>query len=311
MQRWGYTGAGTKRWRCAACATTGIRRRPDHRLRARQTLFNHWLTGNATRADIAAQQGVSMRTLYAWFALAVYPPTRVVVRRPATIVIFDATRIAPDTVLLIALDPKTNQPIGWAKATRESYASWSILLAHLPHMPRYAVSDGHNGLLKALRERWPRIQIQRCMAHVIRDALARLTRHPKLPAGQVLRQIVCQLAHIRTRRQKRTWIRQFHRWQQRHCLFLKEKTRLVGGGWHYTHRSLRRVASHIANALPDLFRYIGHIEVPRTSNKLEGGINGPLKDLMRKHRGLNGNMKVILASIYLHKRIKKPTRNFH
>lgn len=306
MQRWGYTKIGTQRWRCDACVKTGIRTRPDRRRRAHQTQFLQWLDGNSTLKEFAQRTHVHISTVWRHFALVKSLPTRVVIRRSAAIFICDATHIG-DLVLLVVFDPHTNEPRGWTPALHESYASWLGLLSHLPQTPRYGVADGHYGLLKALRERWPGILIQRCITHVIRDALGRLTRHPKLAAGQELRTIVCALAHVRTRRQKRRWIRQFNRWRKRSVVFLKEKTLLVGGGWHYTHRSLRRVASHLANALPDLFRYVGHVEVPRTSNKLEGGINGPLKDLIRKHRGLNTTMKIILASKYLYKRGKIPT----
>ncbi len=254
---------------------------------------------------------MSTWTLVSWFARIPHPPTKVVIRTPVTTIICDATCLTHDVVLLVVFDSDTNMPLAWTPTPRESFASWHDLLAHLPQTPRYVVADGHKGLITALLARWPGIQLQRCIIHVIRACTAKLTQHPKLVAGQELRRIVLALATIRARRQRRKWIRRFRCWEQRRQNFLNEKTVTVDGHWRYTHRSVRRAHIHLVRAIPDLFRFVGHPMVPRTSNKLEGGVNGPLKDLLRKHRGLNTNMKIILASFYLHKRAKKPTRNLY
>ena len=311
MRKHGTTGAGTQRWRCVLCKKTGIKKRSDQQQRGTNLLFKKWLTGNATVNDIAATRGVSARTLHERFAACKKQPCAAISKCNVYILVLDGTGIDNGCVLLIILNAQTNAPIAWWPACRETYASWKALLARCSQQPRYVVCDGHTGMLKAIRERWPSIVIQRCTAHVRREMRALLTRHPKLPAGIALRFMVNTIADIQTRRQKRKWVRAFFRWRKKYKQFLKEKTFTFGGRWHYTHRRLRRASTHLMRALPDLFRYVSDRSVPSTSNQLEGGINSPLKDLIRKHRGMSVRRRLILASFYLQKRAKKTTRNFY
>jgi len=311
MQRWGKTAAGTQRWRCFFCKKTGVKKRLDRQQRSIDILFKKWLIGNATLHDIAEGRGVSVKTLQQRFATCGQYPCSAISKSNARILVLDATGIGRDCVLLVILDAQTNAPIAWRPAAHETMESWNALLARSPQEPRYVVADGHSGLLKAVRERWPEVLVQRCMAHVLREVRGFLTRRPKLPAGIALRLLVNAITTIQTRRQKRKWVRKFFCWRKKYEQFLKEKTRTFGRHWHYTHRQLRRAASHLLRALPNLFRFVRDHDVPSTSNQVEGGINGPIKDLMRKHRGTSVRRRLILATFYLQKRVKKPTRNFH
>ncbi len=311
MRKYGTTGAGTQRWQCVSCAKTGIKKRPDQQQRAIALLFPKWLTGNATLNDLAKHVGVSTQTLIGRFKNYWHQPCAAISKHNVRTIVLDATGIEHNCVLLIMLDAQTNAPIAWRPAVRETYASWKALLERCPQQPRYAVCDGHPGLLKAVRERWPGIFIQRCTAHVLREMRALLTHHPKLAAGIALRILVAAMPDIHTRRQKRKWIRAFFYWRKKYGQFLKEKTITFGRHWHYTHRRLRRAATHLTRALPHLFRYVSDWSVPNTSNQVEGGLNGPIKDLVRKHRGLSVRRRLILATFYLKKRAEKSTRNFN
>lgn len=311
MQRWGKTAAGRQRWRCFLCKKTSIKKRPDRQKQGIHFLFKKWLIGNATLAELSKQKGVSIQALVSRFKSCWRQSCAAISKSDARTLVLDGTRIGRDCSLLIILDTETNAPIAWRPAIRESYASWRALLSVSPQQPAYVVCDGHSGLLKAVYERWPSIYVQRCLAHVLRELRGFLTRNPKLPAGIALRVLIGELAKIKTRRQKRKWVRKLFRWQRKYSKFLKEKTFTLDGHWRYTHRNLRRARTHLLRALPNLFRYIKNRKVPSTSNQLEGGINSPLKDLIRKHRGMGVRRKLILASIYLQKRTKKPTRDFN
>lgn len=311
MQRWGTTVAGTIRWRCFLCKKTGVKKRPDHRLRRKERLFKNWLTGNATLHDLAKCHRVSIKTIRSWFKMRWREACTMRSKASARILIFDATHIDASNTLLVTLDAETNKPNAWGPATSESCESWMAMIRAMPQCPTYAVCDGHPGLIKALYERWPEIRMQRCLAHIIREMRTILTRKPKLAAGKSLKALVSELVNIKTRRQKRRWIRKFFKWLKRFDAFLKERTMGFDGRRRYTHRSVRRGRSHLLRALPDMFRYISDRSVPSTSNQLEGGINSPLKDLIRKHRGMSPEHELVLMSLYLKKRAKKPTRNFH
>ena len=311
MRRHVKTGAGTQRWFCPLCAKTGIKKRLDQHQRGIALLFQEWLTGNATLKDLAKRFGVSKQTLVGRFKKCWHQPCAATSQHNVRTIVLDATGIEHDCVLLIILDAQTNAPIAWRPAMRETYASWTSLLERCPQQPRYVVADGHAGLLKAVRERWPKILIQRCIAHVLREMRVLLTRRPKLPAGIALRILVAAIPDIHTRRQKRKWVRALLHWQKKYKQFLKEKTFTLGGHWHYTHRRLRHAATHLLRALPDLFRFVTDRSVPNTSNQVEGGLNASIKDLLRKHRGMSVRRRLVVATFYLRKRAEKTTRNFN
>ncbi|MFH1653258.1 MAG: hypothetical protein ABIE74_04290 [Pseudomonadota bacterium] len=127
--------------------------------------------------------------------------------------------------------------------------------------------------------------------HVIRQAHAKLTRNPKTVAGKEMRLLIKELPAIHTRRQKRRWIRKWRYWSKKHYRFLTERsygeTQNKKRSWWYTHKQPRAVRSLIKNSLPHLFTFIGHPEIPRTSNHVEGGINSRLKELIHRHRGIS------------------------
>lgn len=319
MQRWGVTACGRIRFHCARCRHGGIRRRPDHAQRRWQQVYVAWITGSLGLMEVARRQRVSLSTVQRHFRdCGSFTPLP---RQPTDAIaglILDGTGVARhQRVALIVRDP-TCGPVTWTFAERESFDSWWRLLDSLRAEgmePRFVVCDGHTGLLKALRHVWPHVLIQRCLIHVVRQARLDLTQSPKTDAGLALLDLVNQILMIRTRRQRRRWLRAYRQWRHRHDAFLKERTLNPEGPrrWWYTHRKLRGVRSLLSNSLPDLFHFIRHPEIPRTTNHVEGGINSRLKDLFRRHRGLSVDRKTTLTAWYLSSRQspKKPTRNDH
>ncbi|MGH8453451.1 MAG: transposase [Nevskiales bacterium] len=231
--------------------------------------------------------------------------------------ILDGTSVMSRRRVALVVQDVRRRPVTWAFAERESYESWRGVLGPLSAAgiePRFVVCDGQKGLLKAIRSVWPRIVIQRCLLHVMRQAKLWLTQHPKTEAGQALLHLVRRLFAIRTKRQRRRWLRAYRGWLRRHHAFLKQRTYhpTAPRRWWYTHRKLRAVRSLLTNSLGDLFCYTRYPEIPRTTNHVEGGINSRLKDLYRRHRGLSLERKTILTAWYLTSRqaSEKPTRNF-
>ncbi len=207
------------------------------------------------------------------------------------------------------------RPISWQWTNQESFVSWFEFFLRLKEEgcdPRYIVCDAQRGLLKALRIIWPEALVQRCIIHVIRLARLWLTRRPKTQAGCELLELVYALSSIQSLRQKRRWIRAFHKWEERQESFLKERTYSVSGRWWYTHRKLRGVRSLLRHAIPELFRYLKDRSVPATSNHVEGGLNSRIKELIRCHRGTSRTRQQHFISVYLNSRQReKPTRNVY
>jgi hypothetical protein len=284
-----------------------------------QRMFVCWLTTSDHLETIAHRNQVSIRTLNNHFRnFWKHLPKPLQPHTNNRILVVDGVGVIKHVlVALIVQNPNTHSPVSWSFAKRECYESWHSFFFSLRCRgvnPEFVVCDGQRGLLKALIDVWPNVFVQRCLIHVVRQAKLWLTKSPRTKAGQELRCIVCALLNIRTRRQKRRWIRSFHSWMKRHQLFLKERTVNPNNSkrWWYTHRKLRATRSLINNSLPDLFRFISDRTVPRTSNHVEGGINSRLKDLLRVHRGLKPRHQQVLTAWYLAtKQGQKPTRNFH
>lgn len=319
MQRWGKTAAGNQRFCCRLCAVSSVTRRRDNIARAHQKLWVRWLTTSVHIDTLAKQcritrQGLWKRFRPFWDRL---PPPSSLPKHSDVFVVDGVTIVKHALVALIVQDPLQKKPLWWAFATNESSLTWfSIFLELTAHgkRPEVIVCDGQKGLLKAIFTVWPHVKLQRCMMHVVRLARTRLTQHPRTNAGQELLCLVNALFGIRTRRQKRRWIRSYRRWQKRHGTFLKERSYHFFGNkkrWWYTHRNVRAARSLLKNSLPHLFTFIGHGEIPRTTNHVEGGVNSRLKDLLRTHRGMTGRQRQVLTAWYLAIRQgQKPTRKF-
>lgn len=305
MQRWGVTAAGSVRFRCAVCSLSATRRRTDNRQRAVRAAFSAWLVQGLSQAAVARRHGVTARALRKRFQACWSQRPEPVIPTGVRGLILDGTSVVKHRrVVLVAQDRDRRQPVTWMFAERESFESWRQILSTASAAgvePGFVVCDGQKGLLKALRAIWPYVLIQRCLLHVVRQARLWLTQHPKTQAGQELLILVRALPSIRTRRQRRRWQRAYRRWLRRHDVFLKQRTQhpFQPRRWWYTHRKLRAVRSLLNNSLSDLFHYIRHPEIPRTTNHVEGGINSRLKDLYRRHRGLSLEHKTVLTACYL------------
>lgn len=308
MRRDGRASSGKQRWRCRTCHRVAVRTRPDTTTRYLKGHFARWLTGNRSLSEIARETGCSRQSLVArfsplWAFCPKPPPTLLESDR---ILIFDGVYLSGRVnAVLIARAP--DRVRSWRFTERENYVSWLDFLSGLTP-PLFVVADGQKGLTGAIERCFPAVLFQRCLAHIERYARIKLSGHPKTPAGRELWTIIRTLWQVRTRRQKRRWIRTYQKWERRYKLFLKQRSASpTGRGWWYTHRKVRAVRTHLRNAWPHLFVFVRHPEVPRTTNHVEGGINSRLKELIHRHRGLSADRKRVLAAHFLARRIGEKT----
>lgn len=316
MIRWGITKQGKQRFRCKACLETAIIRRPDQKVRIIERLFERWLLGASSLTSIAKRVGTHRSTISRKFiglSFVSHPtPLRQLSQNP--ILVLDGTTISKNTLLVLAYDVLSNQPIAWSFARRENFVTWHALLLHIRErfIPHAFVSDGQKGLRKAVKMIFPGIAHQRCLAHIIRLSLAWLTRNPQTNAGKDLRILVRELAQVRTEPAAKIWKGSFVEWDVRYGEFLKERSinPATGRTW-YTHRKLRAVRSLVANALLNLFWFTVDSRIPNTTNAVEGGINAVLAELLHRHRGITEQQKKALVRrfLYARRRRKLPTQN--
>ena len=205
-------------------------------------------------------------------------------------------------VILVVYEYTSQQVIAWSFQRRENYESWFSLFVLLKerYQVKAIVSDGQKGLQKAISHVFGNSIHQRCIIHVVRFCLSKLTRSPQTEAGRELRKIVLLLNTITNEKEVTYFTKQFEQWNETYYDFLKEKSKsLETGRMWYTHRKLRSVRSHVKNSIPYLFHYVYDKDIPKTTNHLEGGINAPLSELLRRHRGIQKRFKRLLVSLYL------------
>ena len=208
--------------------------------------------------------------------------------------------------VLIAID-SDGIPITWYGCTKENTSTWITLFDRVKYQgvttPSLIVSDGQKGLLKAMDVVFPNIPQQRCMTHVVRLAQAWLTRFPQTNTGRELRTIVGALYSVTTKEGRDTWNKIFNHWCTIHHDFLKEKSIPLGVGrpW-FTHRKLRAVRSLVLGAQPELFTFLSVPDTPKTTNDVEGGLNSPMKALLRHHRGMSTQHREVLVFRFLRRR---------
>ena len=81
-------------------------------------------------------------------------------------------------------------------------------------------------------------------------------------------------------------MKQYSRWVEDNLEYVLEKgINPYTKQEYYVRNDLRKAYIHLKRALPNLFTYIDHPGVPKTTNALEAFF-GHIKDQLRSHRGL-------------------------
>lgn len=263
------------------------------------------MLGKLSKAEIAEKYGVSRRTLVSWFSpfWSEEPVLKQVNISNKTLII-DAKFVEQNGCVLVAACNK--KVASWHFTQRENYASWRVFFDSFRQIPFAIVCDGQRGMLKAIKNRFPGIIIQRCQFHVVQYCTTKLTKNPETLAAQEFRALVLQIAKIKNEEQLKFWLAEYKYWYQIHKDFLKEKTyqpyNLTPTGcqkWHYTHGRIHAAHSHLKNSLPYLFRYLRHPKIPNTTNFVEGAINSQMQEKLRFHRGLSLKKRRILIAHFL------------
>ena len=147
-------------------------------------------------------------------------------------------------------------------------------------------SDGGKNIIKAVKKACPDAVRQRCLAHIQRECLIWITKHPKSEAGKQLRTIVSLISKIKTHNDRKEWLNMFNQWSDTFKDYLNTKTfkEDTHREW-YTHKMVRKAFVHINKALPDMFHFLDNPRIPKTTNALESFF-GHLKENITLHRGM-------------------------
>ena len=170
----------------------------------------------------------------------------------------------------------------------ETYSSVYPLLQRLKNKglrPRSLTMDGHRHVIRAIRDIWPQVRLQRCLYHIQREGMRWLRTFPKTRAGKELRCLLSQLHRIKTLKNQRQFLKNFEDWTTQHHGFVKSLPRTT-----VAFKDLKRAVALIKNARPDMFHYLKDTGIPSTTNLLES-FYSRLKADFRRHRGLSETHK--------------------
>ena len=170
--------------------------------------------------------------------------------------------------------------------------------------------DGGSGFEKARRSHWPHTRVQRCVFHAFSQVRKQTTSRPRLQAGVELYGLAGELLHVKDRQAAVAWLQAYADWCARWERFLAQRTpNAQTGHWEWTHHRLV-TARNSLNALVRRGHLFTFLEpeltadgpLPSTNNKIEGGVNAQLRDMLRRHRGLSlmRRAKAVFWWCYMH-----------
>ncbi|WP_018025175.1 IS1249 family transposase [Corynebacterium ulceribovis] len=296
----GTTSKQTTRWRCTTCGHSFTRTtQTTHTNTATMTCFISWITGTQPLAAIAANHGVTKQTMHhrfhwCWWIL---PTPAIDSWRVYDQIFLDATYLGSGCLLIAA---SRTHVINWSWARSETTAAYTELLRPIP-APLIAVIDGGQGAQSTIYRCWPTTKIQRCLVHAQRTVRRNTTSKPRTTAGKTLYRLALQLTRITDLNQAANWVRHLHDFDHTYRAWMNEQTTTkdpATGAYTtvYTHYRVRAAYQSLLSLHRRdlLFTYLqpppGTTEPDKlaaTTNCLEGGINAPLKELARRHRGLS------------------------
>ena len=278
MQKYGRV-RGVQRYRCHSCGKQfkgGERRRPEE-------LWREYQQGKQTYAQLAKAHGCAARTIQR--CLDRYEPKATVAQVPKGVVLLmDTTYFRRGFGVMLFRDATTGQNLyrQYVKyETNQLYAEGIAQLRSRGVRIMAVVCDGRRGLFQLCGD----VPVQMCQFHQMAIITRYLTRKPKLPAAQQLRELVMILA----RTDKESFIGGLAQWLSTWQGFLNERsTDTVTGRSHYTHRRLRSAYLSVKRNLPWLFIWYDHpgLRIPNTTNAIDGHF-AHLKNSLRNHNGLS------------------------
>lgn len=317
----GTTTKGTTRWRCTnpTCGASTLHTRPDKQLTAQFKLFHKHVMGKMSLEEIAQHTGLSRWTLNRRFKnfwlidIPCTPDPHIIHDQ----IFIDATYTQAGCLLIAATQ---DHVLCWHWARTENTDAYIQLISQLAP-PLCVVLDGGQGALTAIKKCWPTTRIQRCLVHAQRTVRRHTTSRPRTPQGKELYALAQMLPNIKTLDAAAAWLVKLHQFGTEHKEFLNEKTILPphrnpsGTQWEYTHARVRKAYRSLVTLANQkvLFTFLeppAHALAPHTwvgtTNKLEGGINGPVKLLARLHRGRRGERQRKMIEWWLHSKTLMP-----
>ena len=319
----GYNTAGNQRWKCTSCGASSVRKRSDRSRLFTLLRFLDWLREKQAQADTTpGGTGRTFRHQIRWcWELR---PRIQVTGEIYDVVQIDGFNLRTGWCVLTARSRGKVVVYQWC--ARESQAAWGALFQRLPE-PRVVVCDGGPGMHAALKEHWPTTRVQRCLVHLQRNVRKYVTTRSKTAAGKTLWGLALRLTRVRTPGDADAWGQLLVAWEDEYLHLTKARTyrkhalevpswAKPGATWWYTHQRLRSGHQVLRRVIRSghLFTFLDPkldgLNVPSSTNGIEGGTNSQMRLLLLHHRGMTEEhqRRAIEWWLYLHSEHPDPAR---
>lgn len=287
--KWGIRD-GLQRYKCGECGHLFSARRKEITASNRFVWFKKWVSGRMTLDEIAGRSGYSTRQLHRWFDEYLdTTPTWIINTSHPIYLLIDGTYYSDDHCLIIYRAENLRRTIFYRFARLEDDDEIASDLLNIRDMGYDVIgitTDGGDNIIRTVQYVFPHVPRQRCVVHVQRECLLSITQRPRSSEAKLFRNLVQQLSIVQTTNDKLWWLSQYSRWVEDNLEYILEKgTNPNTRQEYYVRNDLRKAYIHLKRALPNLFTFIDHPGVPKTTNALEAFF-GHIKDLIRSHRGL-------------------------
>lgn len=166
-------------------------------------------------------------------------------------------------------------------------------------------SDGRRGLA-GIFAKYP---YQICQFHIQKGVSTLLTRNPKSIAGKDLKQL--NDTFIKFKLTKIQFLEQIENYLKNHQDYLNEMSET--DPTKHKHQRLRKAINKYKNNLKYMFTFQDklkdevQLQIPNTTNKIDGGVFSPLKRLLNNHCGTTKQRRKDLIIEFLNSRGKSIT----
>ena len=220
------------------------------------------------------------------------------------VIYIDGIEVAGIRILIAVSD---DHVLSWHLARSENTYDWSVLLKTIAP-PEMVVCDGAGGIKKALEDIWPNTKVQRCLFHVLTLIVKKIGLRTRSVIERELLDLAKDLVKVKDKYTSELWLHRYFMWEESWSCDLKQK-RIVGNKEEYVYKNARSVRRTIRGLIKShqLFTYLTPSlnlgeRIIRTNNRIEGGVNAPIKEMLRNHRGLSTTRRIKAACwwCYMH-----------
>ena len=302
--KWGRQG-GHQRYKCKNCDTCFTSRRKDVSSANRFIWFKWWILRKQTVAEISQMSGHSSRQLSRWFDsyLRSYPEWEIKKSEKDINLLIDGTWF-PNNLCLVLYRDETAKTTLFYRITDDERACEIVedlnTIRAIGVKIKSITTDGSPAIIRAVEQACPDVVRQRCVAHIQRECLNWITRFPHSDAAKELRRLAGRICTVRSATDRAEWVAAFDAWCIKHKEYVCRKSGpFVSGVEWKEHRMVCKAYTQLRRALPNMFNFVDHADMPRTTSALEAFF-GQLKENISLHRGLSRRHSEEYVRWYLH-----------